>query len=106
MSDTFQKLAVGDIIETNYNTGPYRIVEITRGCTCASYLDTLNNMGEELPPDPEHIHLTLTNPNEPDNKNNRYWINRYLEENGRFVSADNDDEVFVVGKAKGQLSLF
>ena len=106
MIDEPEPLAVGDIIKTNYNTGPYRVIDIQRGCMCQSYLDDLNSGGRELPPAPEHLHLTLVKPDEGERKNNHYWLNRYLEEKGRIRSVDTDDEIFVVGKAKGQMSLF
>jgi hypothetical protein len=35
-----------------------------------------------------------------------HWLNRYLEEKGRIVSLDGPDEIFVVGKTKGQTPLF
>lgn len=62
------RLEVGMIIKTNYGTGPYRILDIERGCTCPLYLDDK--------PTPEHIHLTLT---DPDGKG-RSWIGYIIEE--------------------------
>jgi hypothetical protein len=106
MTDETEPLAVGDVIKTNYETGPYRVVDIQRGCTCPSYVEHLNSGFKELPPAPEHMHLTLVKSEEEDRTKNHYWLNRYLEEKGRIRSVDTPDEIFVVGKAKGQMSLF
>jgi hypothetical protein len=106
MNDDPEPLAVGDIIKTNYETGPYRVVGIMRGCTCPNYVAELNAGRNKLPPAPEHLHLTLVKPDEEGRGKNHYWLNRYLEEKGRIRSVDTDDEIFVVGKAKGQISLF
>ena len=76
-----------------------------RGCTCPSYVAQLNSQ-RKLPPAPEHLHRTLVKPDEPERRGNHYFLNRYLEEKGHTRSVDSADEIFVVGKAKGQLSLF
>ncbi len=101
-----EPLAPGDIIKTNYETGPYRVVDVMRGCTCPNYVEELNAGRNKLPPAPEHIHVTCVKPDEEDRAKNHYWINRYLEEKGRIHSVDTPDEIFVIGKAKGQISLF
>ena len=51
------RLEVGDIIKTNYGTGPYVIKSIMRNCTGPAPLDEINldNPPESLP----HIHLVL-----------------------------------------------
>jgi hypothetical protein len=54
----------------------------------------------------EHLHLTLVKPDEPDRPKNYYWLKRYHEEKGHIRSVDSDDEVFVIGRAKGQMTLF
>jgi hypothetical protein len=106
MTDEPEPLAVGAIIKTNYETGLHRVVDVMRGCTCPNYVAQLNAGGRNLPPAPEHIHVTCVKPDEEDRPKNHYWLNRYLEEKGRIHSVDTDDEIFVVGKAKGQMSLF
>lgn len=55
----YKKLEPGMLIKTNYS-GPYRIVDIERGCTCPFYLDELNM--EDPPAQPPHLHLTLSRP--------------------------------------------
>jgi hypothetical protein len=42
MTDDLEPLAVGDIVKTSYETDPYRVVDIRRGCTCPSYVERLN----------------------------------------------------------------
>lgn len=61
------------LIKTNYS-GPYRVLAITRGCTCPSYLDKIN---KDNPPDqPPHLHLTVTRPD----GSGRFWLNDFVEE--------------------------
>lgn len=67
------KLKKGMLIKTDYS-GPYRIVEIERGCTCPLYL---NEIDMDNPPDqPPHIHLTLSRPD----GSGRFWLGHYVEE--------------------------
>jgi hypothetical protein len=60
------------LIRTNYS-GPYRIKEIERGCTCPLYRDEIEM--DDPPPQPEHIHLVLT---DPEGKG-KYYLNHYIE---------------------------
>lgn len=46
-----RRLECGMIIRTNYGTEPYRITEVTRGCTCPQY-------GSDVRIKP-HVHLVL-----------------------------------------------
>ncbi len=62
------RLIKGMLIKTNYS-GPYRIVEITRGCTCP--LDQIEGQ-----PTPPHIHLVLTHPV----GGGKFWIGWFIEE--------------------------
>lgn len=68
------RLEIGMLIRTNYS-GPYRIIDIRRGCTCSAYLDELDQ--DDPPKGPPHIHLELTG---PDGKG-RFYLNRWDEEN-------------------------
>lgn len=67
------RLEPGMLIKTNYS-GPYRILKIERGCTCPLYLDELDF--DDPPPQPPHIHLTLTNPD----GSGRMYLNYFVEE--------------------------
>jgi len=67
------KLEKGMLIKTNYS-GPYRILDIERGCTCSSYLDELNM--DDPPQQPKHMHLVLTRPD----GTGRFWLNYFIEE--------------------------
>ncbi len=53
-----KRIEVGQILKTNYVTGPYRVVSIERGCTCPHVLDSINHF-DEAPPLPPHAHLYL-----------------------------------------------
>jgi hypothetical protein len=62
------------LIKTNYNTGPYRIKKIMRGCTCAHVLAEINM--NTPPPLPPHLHLIVTNPD----GSGKFYLNYYDEE--------------------------
>ena len=47
-------IKVGDIVRTNYNTGPYRVVGVNGPFTDPSYVDSLN-MGKDAPESPPHF---------------------------------------------------
>jgi hypothetical protein len=76
-------------VRTNYNTGPYEIVHITRNCTCPEYLDSINML--DPPASRPHIHLTCCAPGNP---RNMYWLNGYDEETLRSIWSD--DRLYVV----------
>lgn len=48
-------LRIGEIVRTNYGTGPYRITEIDGPCVCPEYVGLIN--GDASPSEP-HYHLT------------------------------------------------
>lgn len=67
----------GMLIHTNYCGETYVVESVSEGCSCPSFVDSLN-LGERAPQSKEHCHLvcrTLTN-----KKDNR-WLNGY-DENG------------------------
>lgn len=114
------KIEIGDIVRTSYGTGPYRVVEIERDCTCPSYFEELEYMGRPgAKPSPPHIHLTLVNadvpigsePKQPGAKG-FYWLNGYAWEGGRWLCVwrgwqGKRDELIIEGNAAGvQLQLF
>lgn len=69
------RLEVGDIIGTNYDTGPYQIIDIERGCTCQEYVRSLD--GDETPSTP-HMHLTVKGLIDH-HAGKTYWLNGYDE---------------------------
>jgi len=93
----------GDIIKTSYDTGPYEVLEILRGCTCADYIDTLN--GHQIPREP-HMHFTCHGV-----KDGRkgYYLNGYIETpEGRYICLNRPapgkepDEIFIIGHVEDQ----
>jgi hypothetical protein len=64
-------------VRTSYDTGPYRIVSILRGCTCPEYLDTINMT--DPPPSRPHIHMTVEKPGDTP-RNSPYYLGGYDEE--------------------------
>ena len=102
------RLEPGMLIKTNYS-GPYRIKEIERGCRCPLYIDTLDM--DNPPPQPEHIHLTLTNPD----GTGRFYLNHYIEETltsldksycGQKKEPDYDHIIVIPNEDPLQLTLF
>lgn len=67
------RLETGMLIKTNYS-GPYRIKEVERACTCPSYLDEISM--DDPPERPPHVHLVVT---KPDGKG-VFWLNGFVEE--------------------------
>jgi len=66
------------LIKTNYS-GPYRIVEVDRNCTCPSYLDSISSRSPK--PREPHIHITCTSPD----GQGRYYLNGWLEDSLRSI---------------------
>lgn len=106
-------IEVGDIVRTSYGTGPYRVVDVMRDCTCPAPLDVMNM--RKPPASPPHFHLTLVKGDCPIGKEPRrgetmagyYWLNGYAEKNGRYLSVWQGDELTVERKGAGvQLCLF
>lgn len=87
-----RRLEVGDIVATSYGTGPYRIVEIERGCTCP---DPMEEMEVDDPPDsPPHIHIVGICI-DGHLKGKKGWLNGYDEKSGRNVWRPDDQLVLV-----------
>jgi len=92
----------GDIVRTNYGTGPYRICHITRGCVCSSYVDCINNM--EKPSKP-HVHLMVRSLDPIGSKMPSY-LNGYDEGTLRSVWNDTDELIVLPPDRPIQTSLF
>ena len=117
-------ILVGDIVKTNYaRRRPFRVVSISRGCTCPDYINEISM--DDPPPRPPHIHLICVAAETPLRKSYHrhelYWLSGYAErDDGRITSIDNDgvlgpghlnagepDELFIIGSTSGaQLELF
>ena len=80
-------LEVGDVVETNYGTGPYAILQIIRGCTCPEYLAKLE-FGDEAPLSPPHLHLVVRGLTDH-HKGKRFYLNGYDEDTLRSVWGDD-----------------
>lgn len=71
-------LHMGEIVRTNYGSGPYRIVAVDGPCTCRSYDDDINHWhsaGSQ-----PHYHLTCVDTWKPVGK--RRLANKYSYLNG------------------------
>lgn len=72
------RLEKGMVVRTNYDTGPFRIIGITRECVCPHILDTINRF-DSAPPLPAHTHLWLRYITKDHNEGKEAFIG-YLDE--------------------------
>jgi hypothetical protein len=73
------RLEKGILIRTNYS-GPYRIMDIRRGCTCPSYLDSIDM--ENPPAQRPHVDLVCSRPD----GTGRFYLNGWIEGTLRSIS--------------------
>lgn len=94
-------IEVGTVLRTSYGTGPYRVVEMTDGCDCPSYADSINIYPEEKRPrSAPHAHLTVVDAGVPPEREHQqrhhHWLNGYAPAaGGRWRSVWSDDELIV-----------
>jgi len=88
MSNAFSEpeFYVGEIVRTNYETGPYRITRISEPCCCPRYSDAINMRNP--PASKAHFHLTC----ELLNKKGHFHLHGFLP-TGENVW-DNDRLIF------------
>lgn len=79
------RLHKGMVVTTSYGTGPYRIVEITHGCTCPSFTDAIT-LCADAPPSKPHVHCMCRKVGE---RTGFYWLNGYDENTLRSVWGDD-----------------
>ena len=95
------KFKEGDIVITSYNTGPYVIDSIERGCECPSYLDEINL--DDPPKSKKHIHIVCHHLDEKKRKGRECYLSGYDDQSG--VSVWGDDYLIYRGNVDVQLSL-
>lgn len=66
---------IGELVRTNYGTGPYLIVDISGLCSCPSYLDAIAMRNP--PASMAHFHLTCKSPG----KKGDFYLNGFLPAN-------------------------
>ena len=80
----------GMVVRTSYGTGPYRVHSFTEGCTCPSFLDTINMRNP--PPSAPHSHIVC----KIDGKSGNYYLNGYDEnlnsvwDNDRLIDCEEE----------------
>lgn len=84
----------GNIIRTNYNTGPYVITRVTGPCRCPEHVRSLE--GDRTPSEP-HFHITCKVPDAPDRGD--YWLSGYRTDG---TSVWSDDRLHLVDSAAQQ----
>lgn len=85
-----RRIEVGQILKTNYDTGPYRVVSIDRNCTCEDPVDWDKHI--VLPP---HLHMRLKSIAADHNFGEDAWLNFYDEETLRSVRNDGKDRLIL-----------
>jgi hypothetical protein len=102
------RLEQGMLIKTNYS-GPYRIKEITRNCTCPSYKDQMNK--KDSPRRGEHLRLVCSRPDGTGN----FYLDGFVEDTlksldktycGQKIEIDHDCIVILEKDRPVQMSLF
>jgi hypothetical protein len=97
-------IQVGDIIKTSYGTGPFVVLSVLRGCTCAEFVRRIN--GDDSPSEP-HMHADLMDMN----GRKGYGIGGYDDTVEPARNVWRNDTVSVIGiyepePEAGQLALF
>lgn len=91
-------VAVGNIVSTNYDTGPYVITRITGPHTTPSALDEIN--GNDTPSEP-HYNMTCEIVEHP--QRGEYYLNGYRLDGTNVWS---QDRLILQGHTTGQMELF
>jgi len=91
--DFMDHLDVGDIIKTNYRTGPYKVEAIH---ICDTIYDPRIAEEVNLPEEAYGFSMELLDPEHP--RKARSYLNNYIIQDGRFLSQATDDEIFKVSE--------
>lgn len=91
-------IVIGNIVSTNYDTGPYVITRITGPHTHPSFLDKIS--GNDAPSEP-HYHMTCEMVDQPNR--GEYYLNGYRLDG---TSVWGSDRLILQGHTKGQMELF
>lgn len=105
------RIIEGAIIRTSYDTGPYRVVQVVRDCTCPEYHDELNN-GKKAKNREPHMHIVCINayPEKGRDAHEKSYLNGFVEKpDGRITGCSTyapdgieiRDEIFIDGLAAG-----
>ena len=87
----------GMVVRTSYNTGPYVVTDFTEGCTCPTFLDSLE-LGDKAPPSKPHYHIVCRGNGERGNS----YLNGYDE---NLNSVWNKDRLIVCAEETLLLTL-
>lgn len=63
------------VIRTSYGTGPYRVVDFEKDCTCPSFMDAIT-LGNKAPASKPHYHIVCRKVGE---SKGFYYLNGYDE---------------------------
>ena len=79
---------IGQIVRTNYNTGPYRIVKISEERTDPGFFDMMK-LGDKAPKSKPHRNLTVKHvEHKPWDKHTPCYLNGYDENLNNVWSSD------------------
>lgn len=85
----------GEVVCTNYDTGPYQIVDIQGPCCCPAYLDQIDMANP--PPSEAHYHLTCIDASPEGKKRGFSYLNGYRLDG---TNVWGDDELIFKGPDK------
>lgn len=94
------KIEIGMVVVTNYGTGPYVILHISRPCNCPNYLDTLRP--KPWPESDIHYHFICKKP-EDHPRADKYYLGGYRLDG---TNVWDSDFLTVVDLYNVQTSLF
>lgn len=81
------RIEKGQIIKTNYDTGPYEVINVTRGCVCPNYHDVIEML--DPPASLPHIHLVVRGL-EGHNRGHIGWLSGFDEETLKSVWSSDE----------------
>jgi hypothetical protein len=82
------RIEVGQMLKTNYGTGPFRITSIVRGCTCIEPVDWHKEIHL-----PSHLHMRARYVTGDHNDGDEAWLGFYDESTLRSVLPGSNDQL-------------
>ena len=88
-------VGVGQVLSTNYGSGPYRVTAVRGPCTCPEYYDRINRtLDHPAPASIPHYHLVCKNLDGRDRR--KKWLNGYaLAIDGEHRNVWSDDQLIL-----------
>lgn len=85
-----RRIEIGQVLKTNYETGPFRITSVTRNCTCEEPVDWHRHITL-----PAHLHMRARYVTGDHNDGSEAWLGFYDEETLRSVLPGSSDRLIL-----------